>query len=217
MSFIPKIKCRNCGTVYSAIHTRCPKCGTRHVQQNRRTPQGTPGTVKGTEAKKRANDGVRWQVIIGYVLVVAIIAAVVTLVSVSLNNTPEQAAQTTTEATAVPSSSLPASPAVTPTPTSTPTPTPTPKTDITSLTITYFGDEITEFSMNVGDEPIELGAEIYPTDATSKVTWKSSDESVITLTVDESGVCSVEAVGSGNAQITLSSGDLSATCTVIVW
>ena len=38
MGFIPEITCRHCGTKYSAIHSRCPSCGTPRKQTADRAP-----------------------------------------------------------------------------------------------------------------------------------------------------------------------------------
>ena len=85
MSLIPEVKCRRCGETFSSLRSRCPNCGTRRVSQSTRTPGATPGTVKGTASYDRAAANTRWQMIFGLILVVAVILAVIVMVSTSLN------------------------------------------------------------------------------------------------------------------------------------
>ena len=81
MSVIPEVKCRRCGESFSALRSRCPNCGTRRVAQSGRTPATTPGTVKGTAAYERAETNTKWQMIFGLILVVAVILAVIVMVT----------------------------------------------------------------------------------------------------------------------------------------
>ena len=74
-------------------------------------------------------------------------------------------------------------------------------------------------SLSADQAEIEAGtsvnilATVYPNNATNKkVTWSSSDESVVT--VDSKG--KITAIGAGTAIITATAGDKSATCTVTV-
>ena len=100
MSMIPEVQCRRCGQSFSALRTRCPNCGTRRVMQSGRTPAPTPGTVKGTASYDRAETNTRWQLIFGLILVVAVILAVIVMVSTTLNgldneNTPSRRSRST--------------------------------------------------------------------------------------------------------------------------
>ena len=81
MSIIPEVKCRRCGESFSVLRSRCPNCGTRRVAQSNRTPAPTPSTVKGTAAYERAETNTRWQMICGLIRVVAVILAVIVMVS----------------------------------------------------------------------------------------------------------------------------------------
>ena len=85
MSMIPEVKCRRCGATFSSMRSRCPNCGTRRVAQSGRAPSTTPGTVKGTASYERAETNTKWQMIFGLILVVAVILAVVVMVSTSLD------------------------------------------------------------------------------------------------------------------------------------
>ena len=86
MGFIPQITCRRCGEKFSGLRRRCPKCGTRRVQNSRRAPGATPSAVKGTAANQRAANDRKWQLIFGIILIVAVIAALVVMITVSLDN-----------------------------------------------------------------------------------------------------------------------------------
>ena len=90
MSIIPEVKCRRCGESFSALRSRCPNCGTRRVSQSNRTPAPTPSTVKGTAAYERAETNTRWQLIFGLILVIAVILAVIVMVSTSLSGLDNQ-------------------------------------------------------------------------------------------------------------------------------
>ena len=95
MSLIPEVKCRRCGESFSSLRSRCPNCGTRRVSQSGRTPAATPGTVRGTEAYERAAVNTKWQLIFGLILVVAVILAVIVMVSTGLNGADAPAAKAT--------------------------------------------------------------------------------------------------------------------------
>ena len=95
MSLIPEVKCRRCGETFSSLRSRCPNCGTRRVSQSTRTPGATPGTVKGTASYDRAFANTRWQMIFGLILVVAVILAVIVMVSTSLNGNGASGAKAT--------------------------------------------------------------------------------------------------------------------------
>ena len=85
MGMIPEVKCRRCGETFSSLRSRCPNCGTRRVAQSTRTPGTTPGTVRGTASYERAETNTKWQMIFGLILVVAVILAVIVMVSTSLD------------------------------------------------------------------------------------------------------------------------------------
>ncbi len=200
MGFIPRLTCRRCGRQYSGLHSRCPYCGTRRVKSSDRVPSPTPAMNPGTDAARRAGTGTKWQMIFGAILLGAVILAVIVLVSTSLNSGVGQ----TPPPTLPPVSSTPIP---TPSPTATPAPTPT----VTDVEITYYGEEKTDFSMNVGAST-QLMASVYPWDVTAEVTWSISDETV--ATVDDTGL--VTGVGAGTATITAESFGVSATCIVRV-
>lgn len=85
---------------------------------------------------------------------------------------------------------------------------------VLAKTVAVTGVSLTETSLQLkkGDTHT-LKANVQPSDATDKtVKWTSSDTAV--ATVDQNGL--VTAVNSGNATITASAGDISATCAVSV-
>ena len=201
MSFIPQVVCRNCGKTFSAIRGRCPACGARHVKQTMRTAPSTSASINGAQAAATA----RWQLIFGGILVAAVIVAVIILITASLDPaaagepvaTPPQLEVTTA-----------------PPPTPTPTPSPSPTIPVTSVTITYGGDMVSEFTQRIDWAPTPLKADVYPVEAlaTAAVTWRSSDSAV--ATVDETGL--VTGVSSGQCTITAECGGVTASCLVRV-
>lgn len=202
MGFIPEITCRHCGKKFSAIHNRCPNCGTRRIKQTNRSTPTTASAKSGTAAYARANTNAKWQFIFGCILVAAVILAVIVLITSSLGpakpvETPEPSIEVTT-----------------PPPTPVPTDPPTPTIPVTSVAITFLGSPVTEFTQRVEWAPIDLNADVYPTDAltTATVKWRSSDESVATVDVD--GI--VTAVGSGECEIIAECGGVATKCNVLV-
>lgn len=188
MSLIPEVKCRRCGESFSSMRSRCPNCGTRRVSQSGRTPAATPGTVKGTEAYERAAVNTKWQLIFGLILVVAVILAVIVMVSTGLNGADAPAAKTTP---------TPAAQSAAPTPPPAPTPTPTPPPNVEKISFQYYGTPLTEFTIKV-DEVVPVTAVVTPTDISDKVTWSvdSDNEQYVQITVDpeDGNKCEVKCI-----------------------
>ena len=188
MSLIPEVKCRRCGESFSSMRSRCPNCGTRRVSQSGRTPAATPGTVKGTEAYERAAVNTKWQLIFGLILVVAVILAVIVMVSTGLNGADAPAAKTTP---------TPAAQSAAPTPPPAPTPTPTPPPNVEKISIRYYETIKEDFSIRV-DEVVPLNALVTPTDISDKVTWSvdSENEQYVQITVDpeDGNKCEVKCI-----------------------
>jgi len=204
MGFIPTITCRHCGNKYSAIHSRCPSCGTRRVKQTTHSTPTTGSVKQGTAAAARANFNNKWQFIFGCILVVAVIVAVIILISASFDGSRKDPVETPpmVEVTTPPPTTPP------------PTPTPEPTVPVTSVTITFLGDPLTEFTQRLEWAPVDLNADVYPTEALAdaELTWRSSDEAV--CTVDADGI--VAAVGSGSCEIIAECGGIATKCNVIV-
>ena len=225
MGFIPEITCRRCGNKYSAIHSRCPSCGAPRKQPTARPASETPaetaapaaepteqpsaaprpsgGKKSGGKAAALFNSNTKWQFLFGCILIVLVIVAVIVLISASLGPTAKKPVETPEPTVEV-----------TPPPTPTPTPTPEPTIPVTSVSISFLGSPLKEFTQRVGADPIQLKADVYPVEAvtTAKLKWRSSDESIIT--VDDSGL--VTAVGPGWAEVIAECGGVAASCKVWV-
>ena len=192
MSVIPEVKCRRCGESFSALRSRCPNCGTRRVAQSGRTPAATPGTVKGTAAYERAETNTKWQMIFGLILVVAVILAVIVMVTVrpdGLDNPGSTGQGTITAPTPTPTPDPSQITVIDTPPTLPPPPGPVPE----SVKVFFFEDEKEEFTEKVG-EAVKLKAVAYPVDQFPNATfkWSVNDESVIKLTVsDDTKECEV--------------------------
>lgn len=208
MSVIPKITCRRCGREYSGLRSRCPYCGTSRKKSAERIPLRTSSENAGTPAAEHAAVNTKWQLLFGGILLIAVVAAVIVLITVSLNAEKNSSAAVDPTPPATVSS---AAPVTTPTPTPTPAPTPTPTPSVTSVTITFLGSKRTEFAAKVGDE-VQLSATVYPTGTDQTVTWSSKDESV--AKVSDKGV--VTGVGKGTTTITAECGGVKADCTVYI-
>lgn len=205
MSVIPEVKCRRCGQTFSSLRTTCPNCGTRRVTQSGRSPATTPSTVRGTQAAERAETNTKWQMIFGLILVVAVVLAVIVMVSTSLNGldgtTPGSAGRTKT--TPTPEQATPEITQIIET-APTPPPTPTPKPD--SVKVFFFEKETQEFTLRAGWEPVKLTAQAYPVGdfPDAKFKWTISDDSVIKITVSEdSKECTCEFVSHKPGGVTL--------------
>ncbi len=199
MDLIPQVVCRKCGTEYSSLQSRCPKCGTRKKKQTQRAPGTTSGTVAGTYANEQAQVNARWQMSFAAILVVAVILAMIVLISTSLNTTPGVGQQGGKDVVVTVDPNV----SVTPTPTPTPSPTPTPQ--ITSLGLTYAGSNIDQFTAAIGDETT-LKLTYYPLNipvAASDIKWTSDNTEVCTVVGDNTG-CIITNVGVGKANVTVS-------------
>lgn len=205
MGFIPTIKCERCHREYPAIRGRCPHCGMKKPQAEVTAVPKTDSVIKDTPASRKAAESLNWQMLIGGILLVCILVAVIILVSstvgrhAELPTQAEEIQEETVAATAVP------------TPTAAPTPSPTPPPVVTSLMITFYGEEKTDFTERVGSQ-VQLTAETYPLSENVEVTWSSSDEEVATVTEDGlveivgSGACEIEAVAGGIRKVCIARG-----------
>ena len=209
MGFVPEITCRHCGTKYSALHQRCPQCGTRRVKRSSRTPATSASVREGTAAAARAGSNTQFQFIFGVVLIVAVIVAVIVLISAGI-----KAPADIPERPVVPSEDIPTTPAVAATPTLPPEPTPSPTPPVSSIAVTFLGNPLTagEFSCYIGDVT-DLDATVYPMELGIEAEWTSTDESVCTVDADGK----VTAVGSGTAKVIASCGAVSVEIIVRVW
>ncbi len=211
MSMIPEVQCRRCGQSFSALRTRCPNCGTRRVMQSGRTPAATPGTVKGTASYDRAETNTRWQMIFGLILVVAVILAVIVMVSTSLNGLDNEST------TSRRSRSTPTPAVVTEDPAlyieTAPPPSPTPTPTVEVIKLFFFQTELTEekggFTMHMGEDPLTIKASAYPADvfADASFNWSTADPDCLQLTPSEDGKsceCAILQAKQGGTRLTVS-------------
>ena len=81
MSVIPKITCRRCGREYSGLRSRCPYCGTSRKKSAERIPLRTSSENAGTPAAEHAAVNTKWQLLFGGILLIAVVAAVIVLIT----------------------------------------------------------------------------------------------------------------------------------------
>ena len=201
MSFIPRVTCRRCGRQFSGIRGRCPYCGTRRVRQSDRVPNPTPGEDASTPSGQRAAVNARWQMIFGGILLVAVILAVVVLVSLSLNG----GGTVKTTPTLPPADDNTEAPA-TATPTPTPVPTPTPA--VQSVTLYYGGEVMADDITLASGTPLTATIWVAPvtvTVAAEDIIWESSDPSIVKVEVDSEDpkFCTFTPVSAGSCEITV--------------
>lgn len=86
--------------------------------------------------------------------------------------------------------------------------------NVHKIEILYAGELVEDFTLRVGEAPVRLTGKIYPISIDESPQWKSSDESIITVTANEDGSCTVEAVGSGSAKVLAEYGGKAGECWV---
>lgn len=207
MALFKEVKCGRCDRRYSALRSRCPHCGAR---KNR---DGKASTVE---------SNTRWQIIVGAVVLLAIIAAAVILITTSLKNREPEPTGTVkpTPASSSPGSGvsvvdgtdptptkLPGETSPTPTPTAPPTPTPTPEPVVNSITLSR-----SDFTLSRIGEQYTIQATISPAGTKAAIIWISEDPDV--ATVDENGT--VTAVDHGTTKVSATAGGVIAECIVRV-
>lgn len=86
--------------------------------------------------------------------------------------------------------------------------------NVYKIEILYAGELVEDFTLHVGAAPIRLTGKIYPISVEDSPQWRSSDESIITVTPGDDGSCIVEAVGSGSAKVLAEYGGKTGECWV---
>ena len=198
MAVIPEITCRRCGSKYSGLHSRCPKCGAPRVNQPTRVPPTTASATPRTAASARSASNIRWQFVFAGVLLLAVVLAVVVLVSTgsgrsnSSNNNnnnvnPGNNSNVTSPGYGI-SADLP-----TPSPSPVPTPEGTPEPLIDLMAITFLNRTLNNHEMrltNAGEIfNIDLDVNMSPYVENAQVEWRSTNEKIIV--VDSRGIFSV--------------------------
>lgn len=201
MGFIPEITCRRCGSKYSGMRNRCPKCGAPRTNQPTRVPPTTASAMPETAAYDRSAANVRWQLIFGGVLLIAVILAVIVLVVTGGGG--QASTSTTTPGSQVSQGDQQQGSVITdvylPTPSPSPEPTPeaTPTPMVQSMALSFLGEVVKgDLTMsNEGELQMQLVCNIFPANDDAVVTWRSSNETV--LTVDQTGLVTIVGVSPG--------------------
>ncbi len=228
MSIIPEVTCRRCGAKFSALRSECPNCGTRRVTQSGRTPSATPGTVKGTASYERAETNTKWQMIFGLILVVAVILAVIVMVSTTLSGDGPADSGKNTSAPIMTDDLGAAAPTPEAPPTVAPTQTPT----LERIAIMYLNTEMIDdwvveptsnsrspaLRLNM-DETLNFKPQVFPVTITvdpSNFKWSVDDESAVELTPKEDGSVDVHilAVKQGGVKLTVEAFGITGTCRI---
>ena len=190
MAVIPEITCRRCGSKYSGLRNRCPKCGAPRMNQPTRVPPTTASAMPQSAASRRSAVNIRWQYLFGAVLLLAVVLAVVVLVTSGRSGKSTAPASNPNQSSAAYiSADLP-----TPSPSPEPTPEVTPAPAVESMSITFLNRAITNHSItltNAGEIfNVDLDVTAYPAiEDQGEVTWRSTNEKI--LTVNERGFVNV--------------------------
>lgn len=215
MSVIPQTTCTRCHRKYSALLQSCPYCQTKKPREQKRTVAEADSAVAGTQAHERAAENLNWQMIFGTIIVVAILTAVIAIVSLGVRNDISASGSPGEESAAVSGDGQTGEDvmvATTAVPTATPEPTPVPTVTplVNSVGITYLREDMPGFTQYVGDK-VQLDVAFYPINNDLTPEWSSSDESV--AIVDQTGL--VTLVGEGTCVISVTVADVTDTCDVI--
>ena len=214
MSLIPNTICRRCHREYPVYRGKCPYCGTKKSREVKRSLPESDSAVRGTEAARQAAESMNWQMLIGGILLLCVIAAVIAIVSVNMSTRVKEVesaevAQAEIEQIAAETTAIPA-------PTPVPTPSPTPKPTVTSIAIYEQGggqvDGADRGFMEAQGTQVQLVAQAYPLIDDVEITWSSTDESC--ATVDENGLVTVVGGFGTSCQIIASVGSVQASCPV---
>lgn len=197
MGFIPEITCRRCGTKYSGLRNRCPQCGAPRMNQPTRVPPTTASVTPNSAASGRSAVNVRWQFIFGAILVAAVILAVIVLIVSGGGKSPASKPGTSYTPPGQTQQSVGYTTADLPTPSPSPDPTPeaSPTSAIENMSIAFLNKSVKNHDLtltNAGELTIDLDLNVYPQQENAVVTWKSSNEKI--LTVDERGIVKVVGV-----------------------
>lgn len=216
MGLIPQTKCARCDRKYSGLRTRCPFCGARRRKKGTRTV---------------TNDNSTWKMVVGLLLLVVLIAAVIVLIvtSVSENKDNENVDndQQEQEDNAIISSnegvnSEDSNTIIPPIDDQENEPDEPDEPEdvtpaVTSVIITYGGSALSyndsigmyDLTMKLTDV-LTLGVKVTPDDTGLEPVWSVDDESKVVVL--QSG--QITAIGSGNATITVTVGDVTASAYV---
>ena len=203
MSIISEVKCSQCDRRFSGFRARCPYCGARRSQRGKHANE---------------NDNSKGRIIITLVLVVLLILAVVVLIVTSGEETPltdnevRQTPKMNEDVSSFPGNSP--SPSVSPSPSPSVSPSPSPvASELLGIGIYFLGDEKRDVTLAIGDV-IDFDYKTDPEDAEVEVKWSSSDEDA--FVVLQTGEVTALSETDG-ATLTVTSGDVSATCVIRIY
>ena len=175
MAIITEVKCSRCDKRYSAFRGRCPHCGARRNSKGKYS--GDPDNIKG-------------RTIIGVLILMALLAAVITLIIISVRSGGDDKTDPAVVSTAPDDSTVTSVPGVT----IEPSPTPPevsfepPAPSVQSVTITFSGSTKVDITEKVGTT-LTLKAKIVPEDIDIVPVWESSDPAVFDVVpVDTTGL-----------------------------
>lgn len=195
MSLIPNTTCRRCHRQYPSFRSRCPYCGTKKAKEVRSAVPETDSAVPGTRASKSAAESMNLQMLIGGVLLVALLVATITMVSVNVGSEVKDKKLVDDQAEAQ-SQTTPI-----PLPSATPTPSPSPAPVIQDLECRWGRDgnidylETGYFGLYSGNS-IDLALIWYPNTIQATPEWSVDDESIVTIEPDPTGrTCHCELIG----------------------
>ena len=187
MKLIPETTCKRCNRTFSSLRKSCPHCGTERDTIKRSSLPVSNSTEKRTREANASSEDMNWQLILGGLVLVALLATTVSVTASQINrNIAEEEPEIEIPVVEVAAT---AKPTETPAPTIAPTEAPL----ITSLSIVFNGSDMEGYTCSVGDV-IDLDEIHYPITADVTVKWYSSDENV--AVVDQDGV--VTAVSGGD-------------------
>lgn len=221
MAVVSEVKCGRCDRRYSGFRSRCPYCGARRNKRGKHAGD---------------SDNAKAKIIIGILLILVVIAATMILLFSSLPQKPSAGAQPSETPTASASASTSggsasavsgsdnanasappdasanasASPASASPGASAP-PSPGASGAVTQVVVTYAGKATNDITMKIG-EVDQLAFTATPASSGATGTWKSSDETIFTVTQDGK----VTAVAKGTGTLTVTVGGVSGECTIRV-
>ncbi len=204
MGIITEVKCGRCDKRYSALRGRCPYCGARRSSKGKYADD--PDNIKG-------------RTIIGILILVALLAAVIALIIISVRNSDAENPDSPSVSSYLDDSGTTSMPG----PSIAPSPSPPeesfepPQPSVQSVSITFNGRKLEEFTEPIG-KTLTLKANVLPEDIDLVPQWTSSDTSVFEVVPDDTTGLSVNVtmLSKGNATLTVTVGDKSAECIVRV-
>ena len=214
--------CQRCSQLMPSNEMFCTLCGERQTgappqdfaqQPHSYAPPGYPPNPAGQPPypphgyqHQKQNASQSWWTTEKIIAVIAACVVVLAVAGVAVFFVFFNNGGTTTE--------LPDGPIVedfpSPPPPSPPPPSPPPSVAVQSVTIVYANQEVNEYTMYLGDEPVPLNVRILPVGHREQITWSSSDEgvAVVETTNPQGTSADILGVGYGYAEIAVTAGDI---------